>query len=64
MGVAEAAIAAFGEHKVLAERGEVVDQRFAVLVDDLGADRHFQHDRLAVGAVAIAAHAIDAPLAP
>ena len=60
MRVAEAAIAAFGQHEFFAERGEVVDQRFAVLVDDLRADRHFQHDRFAVGPMAVAAHAIDA----
>src|SRR5438093_561522 len=60
MRVAEAAIAAFGEHEFFAELGEVMDQRFAVLIKNLRADRHFQHDRFAVGTMAILAHAIGA----
>ena len=60
MRVAEAAIAAFGEHEFFAELGEVVDQRFAILVEDLRADRHLQHDRFAVGAMAVLAHAVGA----
>src|SRR6478672_11920562 len=62
MRVAEAAIAAFGEHEFLAERGEVVDQRLAILVEYLRAHRHLEHDRLAVGAMAVLAHAIGALL--
>src|SRR6202158_3114074 len=62
MRVAEAAIAAFGEHESFAERGEVVDQRFAVLVEHLRAHRHLQHDRLAVGTMAVLAHAVGALL--
>ena len=62
MRVAEAAIAAFGEHEFFAEFGEVMDQRFAILVEDLRADRHLQHDRFAVGAMAVLAHAIGALL--
>src|SRR5215208_2183946 len=42
------------------ELGEVVDQRFAILVENLGADRYLQHDRFAVGAMAVLAHAIGA----
>ena len=38
MRVAEAAIAALGQHEFFAERGEVVDQGFAILVEQLGAD--------------------------
>jgi hypothetical protein len=59
---AEAAIAAFRQNELFAKRGEVVDQGFAVLVKNLGADRHFQHDRLAVGAMAVLAHAVGALL--
>ena len=40
--------------------GEIVDQRLAILVEDLGADRHFENDVLAVGAVAVLAHAVGA----
>ena len=58
MRIAEAAIAALGEHEFLAELGEVVDQRLAILVEHLRADRHLQHDRLAVGAMAVLAHAV------
>src|SRR6202011_1826088 len=62
MRVAEAAIAALREHEFLAERGEVMDQRFAILVENLRADRHLEHDRLAVGAMAVLAHAVGALL--
>src|SRR6202163_1683040 len=62
MRVAEAAIAAFGEHEFFAERGEVVDQGLAVLIEDLRSDRHLEHDRLAIGAMAVLAHAIGALL--
>src|SRR5229473_2049979 len=62
MRVAEAAIAAFGQHELFAERGEVVDQRFAILVEHLRSDRHLEHDRFAVGAVAVLAHAVGALL--
>ena len=37
-----------------------MDQRLAVLVEDLRADRHLEHDRLAVGAMAVLAHAVGA----
>src|SRR5437762_14324482 len=62
MCVAEAAIAAFGEHELFAECGEIVDQGFAVLIKYLGADRHLEHDRLAIGAMAVLAHAVGALL--
>src|SRR3954451_6310766 len=60
MGIAEAAIAALGEDECLAELGEIMDQRFPVLVEDLGSDGNLEHDRLAVWAVAILAHSIGA----
>src|SRR6185437_6861838 len=62
MRIAEAAIAALGQHEFLAELGEIVDQRFAIFVEHLRADRHLEHDRLAVGAMAVLAHAVDALL--
>src|SRR3984957_19119896 len=62
MRVAEAAIAALGEGEFFAERGEIVDQRLAILVEYLRPHRHLEHDRLAVGAMAVLAHAIGAPL--
>src|SRR3984893_15274041 len=62
MRVAKPAIAAFGEHEFLAERGEVVDQGFAVFVEHLRADWYLEHDRLAVGAMAVLAHAVGALL--
>ncbi len=62
MRVAEPAIAAFGQHEFFAERGEVVDQRFAILVEHLRSDRHLEHDRLAIGAMAVLAHAVGALL--
>jgi hypothetical protein len=62
MRVAETAIAAFGQHEFFAERGEIVDQRFAILVENLRAHRHLEQDRLAIGAMAILAHAVGALL--
>src|SRR3984957_11597473 len=62
MRVAKAAIAAFRENEFLAKRREIMDQRFAILVENLRADRHLEHDRLAVGAMAVLAHAIGALL--
>src|SRR5258708_31693398 len=62
MRVAKAAIAAFGKDELLPKRGEIVHQRFAILVEHLRSNRHFQHDRLAVGAMAVLAHAVDALL--
>ena len=57
VGVAEAAVAAPGEEHALAQRVEVGDQRLVVLLEDLRADRHLQHDVGAAGAGALAAHA-------
>src|SRR6266403_1177651 len=62
MRVAEPAIAAFGEGEFLAERGEIVDQRFAILVEHLSADRDLEHHWLAIGAMAVLAHAAGALL--
>src|SRR5882724_11868853 len=62
MRIAESAIAAFGEHEFFAERGEVVDQHLAVFIEYLRSDRHLEHDRLAIGAMAVLAHAIGALL--
>ena len=44
MRVAEAAIAAVGEHERSPSVGEIGEQGFAVLVENLRADRHFEHD--------------------
>src|SRR4051812_7560135 len=60
MRVAETAIAALGEHETFADLREIMDQRLAVLVENLRADRHLEHHRLAVGAVAVLAHAVGA----
>jgi hypothetical protein len=62
MRVAEAAIATFGECEFFTERGEIVDQRLAVLVEHLRAHRHLEHNRLAIGAVTVLAHAVGALL--
>ena len=55
MRVAEAAVAALGQHDALAELGQVGDQRFFVFVVNLRADRHLEHDVAARGAVAVLA---------
>ena len=60
--VAEAAVAAFGEGDALTDGGEVGDQRLAVFLVDLGADRHLHDLVFAVGAVAVRAHAVAAAL--
>ena len=41
---------------------EIGEQRLLVLVEDLRADRHLQHDVVAAGAVAVLAHAVAAAL--
>ncbi len=64
MRVAEAAVAALGQHHALADLGEVGEQGLVVLVENLGADRHLEHDIVAAGAVAVLAHAVAARLAP
>ena len=43
MGVAEAAIAAAGEHDAVAGLGQIGDQRLVVLIEDLRPGRHLQH---------------------
>src|SRR4051794_8888236 len=62
MRVPESAIAAFGDHEFFAKRGEVVNQGFAILIENLRAHRYLEHDRLAIGAMAILAHAVGALL--
>jgi hypothetical protein len=62
MLVAEAAVSAFGEQETLPHLGQVADQRLVVLLEDLRAGRHAQHHVGALGAGAVAAHAVDAGL--
>ncbi len=62
IGVAEAAIAALHQRDALAGFGEIGEQRLAVLLVDLRADRNFQHHVLAIGAVHVLAHAVAAGL--
>ena len=60
--IAETAIAAVRQHNLLADLGEIGEQRFAVLLVDLRAARHF-HDHVgAARAVAVLAHAAAAVL--
>ena len=60
--VAEAAIAALGQHDAVAGLVEIGQQGLAVLFVDLRADRHLEHDVGAVRAMAVLAHAADAAL--
>ena len=60
MRVAEAAVAALGQHHALADLGQVGDHRLLVLVENLRADRHLEHHVVAAGAVAVLAHAVHA----
>src|SRR6185312_7909410 len=62
IGVAEAAIAALGDGEALADLGEIGEQGLAVLLVDLGANRHLHDLVFAVGAVPILAHAVAAAL--
>src|SRR5262249_62175917 len=62
MGVAEAALAAACEHRPLTYIGEVREQGLAVLLVDLRAGRHLEHDIVAARAVAVLAHAAAAVL--
>ena len=64
MRVAEAAIAAARQHDALADLGEIGQQRLAVLLEDLGADRHLEHDVGAARAMAVLAHAAAAASRP
>ena len=61
-GIAEAAIAAARKRDALAALGEIGEQRFAVLLVDLRADRHLEQRVGAVGAMAVLAHAAAAVL--
>ena len=62
MLVAEASIAALGEPKALADRGQVANQRLVVFLIDLRAGWYLQRRVGALGAGAIATHAVDAGL--
>src|SRR5262245_61637470 len=62
MRIAEATIAALGDRGTLTHFGEIGDERLAVFFVDLGTDRHFENDILAIGAGAVLAHAIAAAL--
>src|SRR3546814_6568183 len=58
MQVAEVAVAAARQHGLLAKRAKVRNRGFAVLGEDLGADRDAQHDGRGVGAGPLPAHAV------
>src|SRR4029453_17478624 len=60
MRIAKAHVAALCDHRTLAHFGEIGDERLAVFFVDLGADRHFENDILAVGAGPVLAY----PIAP
>src|SRR5580704_8453773 len=62
MAVAEAAIAALGEHRPLADRGQVGEQRLVVGLENLGALRHLEDDAGARRPGAVLAHAMAAGL--
>ena len=57
MRIAKAAIAAAQQHRALTRRRKIGEQRLAVLFVYLRADRHFENDVRAVGAMAVFAHA-------
>ena len=58
MRIAEPAVAAPGEHRAVADRDEIGQERLAVRVEDLGPGRHFEHEVGARGARALLAHAV------
>ncbi len=58
LGVAAAAVAALGEHGLLARVGQVGEHRLLVLGQDLGADGDLDDQGLAGGAAAVLAHAV------
>ena len=60
MRIAEAAVAALGQHDALADFGEIGEQRLLVVVEHLRSDRNLEHDVGAVRAVPILAHAVAA----
>ena len=57
MGVAETAVAAFGQYDALAQFGDVGDDRLTVFFHDFGADGDAQDDVFAIGAGLHPAHA-------
>src|SRR5262249_1139088 len=61
-GVAEAPVAPACAPRPLSYIGEVREQGLAVLLVDLRAGRHFEHDIVATRAVAVLAHAAAAVL--
>src|SRR5262245_6940169 len=62
MRIAKATVAALGDSRTLTHFGEIGDERLAVFFIDLGADRQFENDILAIGAGAVLAHPIAAAL--
>ena len=60
MGVAEAAIAAFEQYDAFAGGVEVGQHGFLIVVEDLGADGHFDHHVVRAGAGHIGARAVAA----
>src|SRR6266567_3055973 len=58
MRIAEPAVATPGEHRAVADLDEIGQERLAVLVEDLGPGRHFEHEVGARGARALLAHAV------
>src|SRR5262249_17028433 len=60
MGVAEAAVAALEEDQARAGLGQIGQHRLLVLIEDLGAGRHFDDQGRCHGPMALAALAIAA----
>src|SRR5262245_25928575 len=63
MRIAKTAITTLGNRRALTDFGEIGNEHLAVLLIDLRAELHLQHDILAVGARAIFAHPVAAALA-
>src|SRR5438477_8642960 len=64
MRVAEAAIAAAQQDDALARLGQIGEHGFLVVIEDLGPDRHPQHEIAALGAGLVGAGAATAFLSP
>ena len=62
VGIAEAAIAAFCEAEALAFLGQVADEAFLILLEDLRADANLERHVVAIGAGTVLAHAVHADL--
>ena len=62
MCISHAAAAATGENDPLAHLGQVRDQGFVVVFENLRADRQTQDGILAVGPSAVLAHTVNAAL--